>query len=71
MGWSASIRRAPAQRKTDPRGWEPWVLNRGQNRPVETVVIALAIVVGIAGTLLPILPGIVLVWAATLLWGII
>jgi uncharacterized protein YqgC (DUF456 family) len=38
---------------------------------VETVVIALAIVVGIAGTLLPILPGIVLVWAATLLWGII
>ncbi|MEX1280524.1 MAG: DUF456 domain-containing protein [Acidimicrobiia bacterium] len=38
---------------------------------METLVIALAIVVGIAGTLLPILPGIVLVWAATLLWGII
>jgi uncharacterized protein len=35
------------------------------------VVTALLIVVGIAGTLLPILPGVALIWASTLVYGLV
>jgi hypothetical protein len=35
------------------------------------VVTALLIVVGIAGTLLPILPGVALIWAATIAYGLV
>jgi len=35
------------------------------------VVTALLIVVGIAGTLLPILPGVALIWVATLVYGVV
>jgi uncharacterized protein len=37
---------------------------------VVTVLVALAIAVGIAGTVLPVLPGLVLVWVATLVYGL-
>jgi uncharacterized protein YqgC (DUF456 family) len=35
-----------------------------------TVLVALAMAVGIAGTIVPILPGLVLVWAAALVYGL-
>lgn len=35
------------------------------------VIVALMIVVGLAGILVPVLPGLVLVWAAVLLWAVV
>jgi uncharacterized protein YqgC (DUF456 family) len=37
---------------------------------VVTALVAVAIAIGVAGTVVPLLPGLVLVWAATLVYGL-
>jgi hypothetical protein len=39
--------------------------------PWGELLIGLAIVVGIAGVIVPILPGVLLVWAAVVVWGVV
>ena len=41
------------------------------NDPVLFVLTAAVIVIGVIGTIVPLLPGLALVWAATLVWGIL
>lgn len=39
--------------------------------PEAELLVGLAIVVGVAGVIVPILPGVLLVWAAVVVWGLV